>query len=74
MTWLDGLTFDTVIVHTTDDKSIRGAKAGVYEDGMLLRDAVYLEGESADVIPLYFVAREVFRGMQIIEAPSKGRA
>jgi hypothetical protein len=66
MTWLDGLTFETVIVHTTDDKSIRGLKQAVYDDGLLLRDAVYLDGPSVESMPAYFVGREVFRGMQII--------
>ena len=69
MTWLDGLTFETVIVHTTDGSSVRGLKEAVYDDGLLLRDAAYLEGEDLPEATMasYFVAREVVRGMQIIK-------
>lgn len=43
MTWLDGLTLETVVVHTRDGMSIKGVKALVHDDGILLREAALLE-------------------------------
>jgi hypothetical protein len=47
MTWLDDLTLDTVIVHTTNDgPSIKGLAAVVHDDCIVLREAIVL-GEAA---------------------------
>jgi hypothetical protein len=44
MTWLAALTLETVIVHTTGDgPSMKGVKAAVHEDCLVLRDAFVLE-------------------------------
>ena len=45
MTWLDGLTLDTVIVHTRDGMSFKGIKSTVYDDALVLTDARVLEDE-----------------------------
>lgn len=45
MTWLDDLTLETVIVHTTDDMSFKGLKVSVYDDALVLRDVRVLEDE-----------------------------
>ena len=45
MTWLDGLTLDTVIVHTTEGMSFKGLKSSVYDDSLVLTDARVLEDE-----------------------------
>jgi hypothetical protein len=46
VTWLDALTLSTVIVHTKSGSSIKGLKAAVYDDCIVLRDAVLLEPEA----------------------------
>jgi hypothetical protein len=46
MRWLNRLTAKTVVVHLTDDESLRGIVAGVYADCLVLRHAAYL-GEKA---------------------------
>lgn len=72
MTWLDGLTLETVIVHTTNDgPSLKGLKYAVHEDCIVLRDAVALneagmtalDGEIA-------VPRERVLFMQLVNGPS----
>lgn len=45
MTWLDDITLDTVIVHQRDGMSIKGVKAAVHEDCVILRDAAVLQGD-----------------------------
>lgn len=45
MTWLDGLTLDTVIVHLKTGVSIKGLKRTVYDDALVLSDARVLEDE-----------------------------
>jgi hypothetical protein len=45
MTWLDALTFSTVIVHTKNGMSFKGIKQTVYDDCLMLRDARVLEDE-----------------------------
>lgn len=46
MTWLEQLTLDTVIVHTTDGLSFKGLKQTVYDDSLVLKEARVLEGET----------------------------
>ena len=58
MTWLDDLTLETVIVHIDNGPSLKGVKQAVYDDGLLLRDAMTLD-EPAEVLNgLQFVPRE----------------
>lgn len=45
MTWLEDLTLETVIVHTTEDMSVKGIKVTVYDDSIVLRDARVLQDE-----------------------------
>lgn len=68
MTWLDDLTLATVIVHTTGDgPSLKGLRAAVYDDGIVLREAVVLEQDSVNVLDgEVFVPREKVLLMQLI--------
>lgn len=50
MRWLNRLTAKTVVVHLTDDESIRGVVAGVYADCIVLRHAAYLGEKAVDRI------------------------
>ena len=50
MTWLDDLTLDTVIVHTTEGLSFKGLKSSVYDDSLVLREARVLEDEGISKI------------------------
>ena len=43
MTWLDALTLDTVIVHTTHGTSFKGLLRSVHDDCLVLNDAMLLE-------------------------------
>jgi hypothetical protein len=45
VTWLDDLTLDTVVVHTTQGQSIKGNRRSVYEDCLVLSDARVLMDE-----------------------------
>lgn len=47
MTWLDDLTLETVIVHTTDGMSFKGLKSSVYDDSLVLRDVRVLQDDGA---------------------------
>lgn len=47
MTWLDDVTFETVIVHMTDGgPSLKAAKVATHDDCLILRDALILEPEA----------------------------
>jgi len=50
MRWLNRLTSRTVVVHLTDDESIRGVLVGVYSDCLVLRHAAYLGTKTVDKI------------------------
>lgn len=50
MRWLKRLTARTVVVHLTDDESIRGVLVGVYDDCLVLRHAAYLGVKAVDTI------------------------
>ena len=50
MRWLKRLTARTVVVHLTDDESIRGVLVGVYDDCLVLKHAAYLRANAADAI------------------------
>lgn len=67
MTWLDSLTLETVIVHTTDGMSIKGLKSVVHDDCLVLRDAMLVEPEAQTVLGGDLVIpREKVAFMQLI--------
>lgn len=69
MTWLDDLTLDTVIVHTTHGESVKGLRRAVYDDGVVLRDAQILEAENQSVFVDgdVFIPRERVHYMQLLQ-------
>lgn len=67
MTWLDDLTFDTVIVHTTDGMSFRGLCSSVYNDCLVLSQARMIEDDMSTVINGdVAIPREKVHFMQIL--------
>lgn len=51
MTWLDAVTFETVIVHVTDNgPSLKAARVAVFDDCVVLRDAMLLEPEGTEML------------------------
>lgn len=70
MTWLDDLTLETVIVHTTDGMSFKGVKSSVYDDALVLRDARMLEGDGMSSVINGEVAipRERVHFLQLVAA------
>jgi hypothetical protein len=68
MTWLDGLTLETVIVHTRDGQSFKGIKSVVHDDCLVLRDALLLDQEDASVVlnGLIAVPREQVSFLQVV--------
>jgi hypothetical protein len=71
MTWLDDLTLDTVIVHTTDGMSFKGLKSSVYDDCLVLREARVLEDDGMSKILDGEVAvpRERVHFVQVLASP-----
>jgi hypothetical protein len=45
LTWLDELTLETVIVHTTEGLSFKGLKSSVYDDCIVLSHARLLQDD-----------------------------
>lgn len=43
MTWLEAVTLETVIVHTTHGEVMKGLKAAVHDDCLIVREAHLLE-------------------------------
>jgi hypothetical protein len=69
VTWLADLTLETVVVHTRDGFSIKGLKAAVYDDCIVLRDGMVLEAESREVLnDLLVIPRENVSFMQVVQA------
>jgi hypothetical protein len=70
MTWLDDLTLETVIVHTTYDMSFRGLKASVYDDCLVLMEARVLEDEgmSKIIIGEVVIPRDRVHWLQVVAA------
>ena len=68
MSWLAALTLETVIVHMTDDgPSVKGVKAAVYDDCLVLRDAFVLEPEGGTMLNGELVIpREKVLFMQVV--------
>lgn len=51
MTWLDDITLQTVLVHLTDNgPSIKGLKAAVHDDCLVLRDPLVLEESGSTLL------------------------
>ncbi len=51
MTWLDALTLETVVVHLKHDgPSLKGLKAAIHDDCIVLRDVIALGDEASDVL------------------------
>jgi hypothetical protein len=72
MTWLDKLTFDTVVIHTDIGPSLKGLRAAVHDDCVVLRDVLVMHESDApqQLGGLYVVPRERVVGMQILD-PSR---
>ena len=70
MSWLDDLTLDTVVVHTTEELSVKGIRVSVYDDGIVLRDARVLEDEGMSRIldGEVFIPRDRVHFVQIVKA------
>jgi hypothetical protein len=66
MTWLDDLTLETVIVHIQDGPSLKGLKQAVYDDGLLIKDAITLEGATEKLDGLLFIPRERVVLLQLV--------
>lgn len=67
MTWLDALILETVIVHTTHGPSVKGLKAAVHDDCIVLRDALILEPEAQELLDgLIVVPRDRVLFMQLV--------
>lgn len=67
MTWLDGLTLETVIVHTRDGQSFKGLKSVVHDDCLVLRDVLLLdEDQSQELNGLIAVPREQVAFLQVV--------
>lgn len=69
MTWLDCLTFDTVLVNLTDGgPTLKGLRAGVYDDGLVLRQVSVLEddGTTRMLNGDIFVPREKVLMLQLL--------
>jgi hypothetical protein len=68
MGWLDDLTFSTVIVHTKDGQSLKGLKAAVHDDALVLRDVMLLQDSGPvmlnGVVP---IPRENLSFMQVLD-------
>lgn len=68
MAWLDALTLETVIVHTTDNgPSVKGVKAAVHDDCLVLKDAMVLEPNGSTMLNGELVIpREKVLFMQVV--------
>lgn len=68
-TWLDDLTLQTVLVHTTNDMTFRGLKSSVYDDCIVLREARVLETESISAVleGEVVIPREQVHFMQVLK-------
>lgn len=66
MTWLDALTLETVIVHTTHGPSLKGLKAAVHDDCIVLREALILEDSATKLNGDVVIPRERVLFMQLV--------
>lgn len=69
MTWLDELTLETIVIHTTHGgPSFRCLKEAVYDDGILARDVVNLDQEPLTIeAGTQFFPREHVHRIQLLE-------
>lgn len=70
MTWLDAVTLDTVYVVVDNGPSVRGLKAAIHDDCLVLRDVLVLNEDDApeQLDGLYVIPRERVLGIQIISS------
>ena len=47
--WLDALTLETVVVHTSE-ASFKGVRAAVHDDCLVLREAMLIEPEAQTLL------------------------
>lgn len=68
MTWLDDVKLETLLVVVDNGPSIRGLKAAVHDDCILLRDAIILNENDApeQLNGLYLIPRERVIGVQLL--------
>ncbi len=72
MTWLDALTFDTVVVHQVEQlPSLKATLTVVHDDCLVLRDVLVMWDTDApqQLQGLYIVPREKVMGIQILDPP-----
>lgn len=50
MRWLKRITASTVVVHLTDEQSIRGVLWAVHADCLILRHATYLAQDASSTV------------------------
>jgi hypothetical protein len=75
VTWLDQVTFQTVIVLTTEGHSFKGLRRAVHDDCIVLHEAMLLEEDSSTVLNGDFVIpREKVLGIQVIHTTGDGAA
>jgi hypothetical protein len=69
MTWLDALTLETVVVHMRDMPSMKGLKQAVYEDCLVLRDALVMDdGTPYTLAGEVVIPREQVTLIQLVKA------
>lgn len=68
MTWLDDVTFATVIVHTINGgPSYKGLRRAVHDDGLVLGDVGILEPEGIELLQdNLFIPREQVHAIQLL--------
>ena len=66
MAWLEDLTLETVIVHTTHGPSLKGLKTAVHDDCIVLRDALVLEDAATLIAGEVVIPRERVLFMQLV--------
>ena len=67
-TWLDELTLSTVIVHTKAGPSLKGLKAAVHDDCIVLRDAFVLDDAPSLLNGDVVIPREQVLMLQLVAA------
>lgn len=66
MTWLQDLTLDTVIAHTTHGPSIKGLCVAAHDDCLVLRKAMALEDPPVMLNGDVVIPRERLLFMQLV--------
>lgn len=70
MTWLDDVTLETVVVNVDNGPSLKGLKAAVHDDCLILRDVlIFNENDAPEQLNgLYLVPRERIVGIQLLSS------